>query len=86
MINKKSYADQKYEDLLRLNAKVDGAIDLAMSTINRLEAINAEIQTSLVDIDMTQKSLQNTQEEMVKTQNHNSVIVSKFKELLAIEE
>lgn len=86
MINKKSYTDQKYEDLLRLNAKVDGAIDLAMSTINRLEAINAEIQTSLVDIDMTQKSLQNTQEEMVKTQNHNSVIVSKFKELLAIEE
>ena len=86
MINKKSYADQKYEDLLRLNAKVDGAIDLAMSTINRLEAINAEIQTSLVDIDMTQKSLQNTQEEMVKTQKHNSAIVSKFKELLAIEE
>lgn len=86
MINKKSYADQKYADLLRLNAKVDGAIDLAMSTINRLEAINAEIQTSLVDIDMTQKSLQNTQEEMVKTQKHNSAIVSKFKELLAIEE
>ena len=86
MINKKSYADQKYADLLRLNAKVDGAIDLAMSTINRLEAINAEIQTSLVDINMTQKSLQNTQEEMVKTQKHNSAIVSKFKELLAIEE
>lgn len=86
MINKKSYADQKYEDLLRLNAKVDGAIDLAMSTINRLEAINVEIQASLEDIDMTQKSLQNTQEEMVKTQNHNSAIVSKFKELLAIEE
>lgn len=86
MINKKSYADQKYEELLRANAKVDVAIDLAMNTINRLEAINAEIQTSLVDIDMTQKSLQNTQEEMVKTQKHNSAIVSKFKELLAIEE
>ena len=83
---RKSFVEKKYDDLVRLNAQSGAALDIVNNTINRLESINAEIDSTLSEINEAQDSLNHTVQELSKTKSNNSTIASKFKQLLAIEE
>ena len=83
---KKSFVEQKYNDLMRLNIQSDAALDIINNTINRLESINTEIDSTISEINDAQDSLNNTVQELSKTKRNNSTIASKFKQLLEVEE
>lgn len=83
---KKSFVEQKYNDLMRLNIQSNAALDIINNTINRLESINTEIDSTISEINDAQDSLNNTVQELSKTKRGNSTIASKFKQLLEVEE
>lgn len=83
---KKSFVEQKYNDLMRLNVQSSAAFDIINNTINRLESINTEIDSTISEINDAQDSLNNTVQELSKTKRNNSTIASKFKQLLEVEE
>lgn len=83
---KKSFVEQKYNDLMRLNVQSSAALDIINNTINRLESINTEIDSTISEINDAQDSLNNTVQELSKTKRNNSTIASKFKQLLEVEE
>lgn len=83
---KKSFVEQKYNDLMRLNIQSNAALDIINNTINRLESINTEIDSTISEINDAQDSLNNTVQELSKTKCNNSTIASKFKQLLEVEE
>ncbi|MEI3172569.1 MAG: hypothetical protein V8S76_00445 [Lachnospiraceae bacterium] len=83
---KKSFVEQKYNDLMRLNIQSNAALDIINNTINRLESINTEIDSTISEINDAQDSLNNTVQELSKTKRNNSTIASKFKQLLEVEE
>ena len=83
---KKSCVDQKYNDLMRLNIQSNAALDIINNTINRMESINTEIDSTISEINDAQDSLNNTVQELSKTKRNNSTIASKFKQLLEVEE
>ena len=83
---KKSFVEQKYNDLMRLNKQSNAALDIINNTINRLESINTEIDSTISEINDAQDSLNNTVQELSKTKRNNSTIASKFKQLLEVEE
>lgn len=83
---KKSFVEQKYNDLMRLNIQSNTALDIINNTINRLESINTEIDSTISEINDAQDSLNNTVQELSKTKRNNSTIASKFKQLLEVEE
>lgn len=83
---KKSFVEQKYNDLMRLNIQSNAALDIINNTINRLESINIEIDSTISEINDAQDSLNNTVQELSKTKRNNSTIASKFKQLLEVEE
>mgnify|MGYP004454705679 FL=1 len=83
---KKSFVEKKYDDLIRLNGQSNAALDIINNTINRLESINTEIDSTISEINDAQDSLNNTVQELSKTKRNNSTIASKFKQLLEVEE
>lgn len=83
---KKSFVEQKYNDLMRLNIQSNAALDIINNTINRLESINTEIDSTISEINDAQDSLNNTVQELSKTKRSNSTIASKFKQLIEVEE
>ena len=83
---KKSFVEKKYDDLIRLNVQSSAALDIINNTINRLESINTEIDSTISEINDAQDSLNNTVQELSKTKRNNSTIASKFKQLLEVEE
>lgn len=83
---KKSFVEQKYNDLMRLNVQSSAAQVIINNTINRLESINTEIDSTISEINDAQDSLNNTVQELSKTKRNNSTIASKFKQLLEVEE
>ena len=83
---KKSFVEKKYDDLIRLNGQSNTALDIINNTINRLESINTEIDSTISEINDAQDSLNNTVQELSKTKRNNSTIASKFKQLLEVEE
>lgn len=83
---KKSFVEKKYDDLIRLNVQSNAALDIINNTINRLESINTEIDSTISEINDAQDSLNNTVQELSKTKRNNSTIASKFKQLLEVEE
>lgn len=83
---KKSFVEQKYNDLMRLNIQSNAELDIINNTINRLESINTEIDSTISEINDAQDSLNNTVQELSKTKRNNSTIASKFKQLLEVEE
>lgn len=71
---------------MRLNIQSNAALDIINNTINRLESINTEIDSTISEINDAQDSLNNTVQELSKTKRNNSTIASKFKQLLEVEE
>ena len=61
-------------------------MDIINNTINRLESINTEIDSTISEINDAQDSLNKTVQELSKTKRNNSTIASKFKQLLEVEE
>ena len=78
----KDFIVQKKADLANLREMSTGAIDLMTSTINRLCAINGEIDETIVSIESAKAELEATEKDLMDTRTKNEKIANKFKQLI----
>ena len=70
--------------LANLQTKSNQALDIVTSTINNLNTVNEEIDTTISDIMDLKNQLQNVQDDLSTTRERNSKIVEKFKSLIEV--
>lgn len=68
-----------------LSKKSAKALDLVTATINSLDAINAEIQTTMDDIARHRNELQQTETALAGTRETNERIANRFRNLIEAE-
>lgn len=71
---------EKQKTLNDLSAQ---ALDVVTNTINTLEFVNTEIDSTVGDIDATVNELTDTKSGLTATKTHNEAIIAKFRNLIA---
>lgn len=74
--------EEKKEVLQTLQPESTNAIDMVTTTINRLSSINEQIDVTITEIEEAKSELQNTEDDLSKTKEHNAKIINKFKALI----
>lgn len=74
--------EEKKEVLQTLQSESTNAIDMVTTTINRLSSINEQIDVTITEIEEAKSELQNTEDDLSKTKEHNAKIINKFKALI----
>ena len=73
---------QKQTMLKKLQKKSNSALNLVTSTINSLSVVNEQIDQTIYEIAEAKMQLDNTEYELQETKNKNSIIITKFKNLI----
>ena len=73
---------QKQTMLKKLQKKSNSALNLVTSTINSLSVVNEQIDQTIYEIAEAKMQLDNTESELQETKNKNSIIITKFKNLI----
>lgn len=81
---KKDIITQKQLELTRLTHRSNAALDLVTSTINNLSTINEEIDVKVSEIEEAKSKLQNTEDNLRSTREHNAKIIEKFRALIEV--
>lgn len=74
---------KKQEELVKLQAESNNALNLVTSTINQLTTTNEKIDVTISEIMEAKAKLQNTEDELTKTKQSNTKVIEKFKALIA---
>ena len=74
---------KKQEELVKLQAESNNALNLVTSTINQLTTTNEKIDVTISEIAEAKAKLQNTEDELTKTKQSNTKVIEKFKALIA---
>lgn len=74
--------EKKKNELEKLNRRSSEALDLVTSTIYKLDDINTQIDKTLDEIKDAKQSLDETENGLLATREHNSKIAEKFKALI----
>lgn len=74
---------KKQEELVKLQAESNNALNLVTSTINQLTTTNEKIDVTISEIMEAKAKLQNTEDELTKTKQSNTRVIEKFKALIA---
>ena len=82
--NKKDIITQKQLELAKLMSRSSTALDLVTSTINNLSTINEEIDVRVSEIEEAKTKLQNTEDGLKNTRDHNAKVIEKFKALIEV--
>ena len=77
--------EQKEAKLSVLTQRSDDAVQLVRSTMNGLDAIDAEIEQTISEIDEIQTRMSNTRAGLEARRNKNQRIKQNFKSLLCEE-
>lgn len=83
--NMQDVLDQKETKLSILNQQSDDAVQLVRSTLNGLDAIDAEIEQTISEIDAIQARMRNTRAGLEARREKNQRIKQNFKSLLCEE-
>lgn len=81
----KDVLEQKRKALASYTSQFDKAVSLVTSTIDSLNALDANIQKTIGEIDDYQKELDATKDGLVAAQSKNQRVIDNFKSLLAVE-
>lgn len=81
-MKKMNIIEEKKEILQSLQSESTNAIDMVTTTINRLSSINEQIDVTITEIEEAKSELQNTEDDLSKTKEHNAKIINKFKALI----
>lgn len=81
----KDVLEQKRKALASYTSQFDKAVSLVTSTIDSLNALDANIQKTIGEIDDYQKELDATKDGLVAAQGKNQRVIDNFKSLLAVE-
>ena len=73
---------QKQTKLRKLQKKSNSALNLVTSTINNLSIVNEKIDQTIYEIEEAKMQLNNTEAELQETKDKNSIIITKFKNLI----
>lgn len=79
---KKNIITEKEKALRSLQAESTNAIDMVTATINKLSSVNEKIVATICEIEDAKAKLENTENDLSKTKDHNDKIIEKFKALL----
>ena len=79
---KKNIITEKEKELRSLQAESNDAIDMVTATINKLSSVNEKIVATICEIEDAKAKLENTENDLSKTKDHNDKIIEKFKALL----
>ena len=77
-----TFAEKQQASLAKLQSRSENALSIVTSTINNLNAINAEIDETISGIEAYQKELETTQGQLSDTKTKNQKILNKFKNLI----
>jgi predicted nucleic acid-binding Zn-ribbon protein len=78
----KDIIEAKQKELEVLQAESNSALDVVISTINQLLAVNEKIEANMSEIAEAKTKLAVTEEGLNTTKEHNSKIISKFRALI----
>lgn len=78
----KNIITQKQKVLHSLQTRSANAIDVVTTTINELSSVNEQIDITIGEIEDAKAKLQNTENDLNTTKEHNAKIINKFKALI----
>lgn len=78
----KNIITQKQKVLRSLQTRSANAIDMVTTTINKLSSVNEQIDITIGEIEDAKAKLQNTENDLNTTKEHNAKIINKFKALI----
>ena len=78
----KDIIEMKRQELEALQKESNSALDIVTATINQLSNVNEKIVVKLDEIAEAKNKLQETEDGLNHTREHNSKIISKFKALI----
>ena len=78
----KNIITQKQKVLRSLQTRSANAIDMVTTTINKLSSVNEQIDITIGEIEDAKAKLQNTENDLNTTKEHNVKIINKFKALI----
>lgn len=77
---------KKENHLNELVVQSDLALRVVLSTIDDLDVINQDIDSTITEIDTYLKRLSNTRKDLIMTQSKNQKIMQNFAKLLSVDE
>ena len=76
--------EQKQKTLQELKDKSGEALDIVSATINKLTNVNEQICITVNEILEAKAKLQDTEDELTKTRDHNEKVIEKFRALVEV--
>lgn len=84
MAKTKDVLQQKQKKLVDRKTQFDAAISVVTSAVKNINTINAEIQTTIQEIEEYQSQLDETKDGLKDTQKKNERIIKNFNALLDV--